>query len=152
MTGDQLFSSNEQIPSAMSTYIQGSEISDDDLCQSVRSFNSQQHKAYNKVLSWCRNKIKNMGTLKPLQLPPIHLLITGGAGAGKSHLIKAIYHTVTKNCRDAVINFELPTVLIMAPTGVAVINMSGTTVHSALGIPRESGIKLTAMSDHKRTQ
>lgn len=88
------------------------------------------------MLSWCRNKIKNMGTLKPLQLPPIRLFITGGAGAGKSHLIKAIYHTVTKNCRDAVINFELPTVLIMAPTGVAVINMSGTTVHSALGIPR----------------
>ena len=31
MTGDQLFSSNEQIPRAMSTYIQVSEICDDDL-------------------------------------------------------------------------------------------------------------------------
>ena len=31
MSGDQLFSSNEQIPRAMSTYIQVSEICDDDL-------------------------------------------------------------------------------------------------------------------------
>ena len=152
MSGDQLSSSNEQIPRAMSTYIQVSEISDDDLRQSVRSLNSHQRKAYNIVLSWCRNKIKNMGTLKPVQLPPIHLFIAGGAGAGKPHLIKAIYHTVTKNCKHAVINSELPTVLLMAPTGVAAINICGTTVHSALGIPRDSGIKLTPMLDHKRTQ
>ena len=135
MTGDQLFSSNEQIPRAMSTYIQVSEISDDDLRQSVRSLNSQQRKPYNIELSWCRNKVKNMGTLKPVQLSPIHLFIAGGAGAGKSHLIKAIYHTVTKNCEHAVINSKLPTVLLMAPTGVATINISETTVHSALGIP-----------------
>lgn len=152
MTGNQLFSSNEQIPRAMSTYIQVSEISDDDLRQSVRSLNSQQRKPYNIVLSWCRNKVKNMGTLKPVQLSPIHLFIAGGAGTGKSHLIKAIYHTVTKNCEHAVINSKLPTVLLMAPTGVATINISETTVHSALGIPTESGIKITPMSDHKRTQ
>lgn len=56
MTGDQLFSSNEQIPSAMSTYIQVSEISDDDLRQSVRSLNSQQRKAYRIVLSCVETK------------------------------------------------------------------------------------------------
>ena len=106
MTGDQLFSSNEQIPRAMSTYIQVSEISADDLCQSLRSLNSQQRKAYNIVLSWRRNKIKNMGTLKPVQLPPMHLFIAGGAGAAKSHLIKAIYNNVTNNCKHAVINYK----------------------------------------------
>jgi DNA replication protein DnaC len=63
----------------------------------------------------------------------------GGGGAGKSHLIKAIYHTVTKTFRHAPMNPELPSVLLMAPTGVAAININGTTVNTALAIPRECG-------------
>lgn len=30
----------------------------------------------------------------------------------------------------------------MAPTGIAAINISGTTIHSALAIPKESGERL----------
>ena len=37
-------------------------MSDDDLRQSVRSLNTQQRKAYDIVLTWCRNKIKNMNS------------------------------------------------------------------------------------------
>ena len=40
----------------------------------------------------------------------------------------------------------------MAPTGIAAINISGTTIHSALAIPKESGERLPQMSDQKRTQ
>ena len=40
----------------------------------------------------------------------------------------------------------------MAPTGVAAINIDGTTVRTALVIPRESGDKIPPMSDQKRTQ
>ena len=154
MSGDQLAPSKQQstCTSAISSYNQVLEISDDDLRNSVRSLNSQQRKAYNLALTWCRNKIKNTNSLKPVQVPPVHLFITGGGGAGKSHLIKAIYHTVTKSFRYTSMNPELPTVLLMAPTGVAAINISGTTIHTALAIPRESGVNLTSMSDQKRTQ
>ena len=48
-------------------------------------------------------------------------------------------------------NPEKPAVLLMAPTGVAAININGTTIHSALAIPKESGDNLPSMSDHKRT-
>lgn len=40
----------------------------------------------------------------------------------------------------------------MAPTGVAAININGTTIHTALAIPKEAGDNLPPMSDQKRTQ
>lgn len=49
--------SNERAPGgAITSYNQPLDISDDDLC--VRSLNTQQRHAYDKVLSWCRNKVK----------------------------------------------------------------------------------------------
>jgi len=158
---------NEQLPSELSSstdsnqqhastgltlHNQPNEISDDTLREFVRSLNTKQRQAYNIVLSWCRNKIKNMNSLKPQQVDPIYLFVTGGAGAGKSHLIKTIYHTAIKNFRSGSTNPELPTVLLMAPTGVAAININGTTVNTALSIPKETSDTLPLMSDQKRTQ
>ena len=93
-----------------------------------------------------------MNSLKPEELEPIYLFITGGAGAGKSHLIKTIYHTVTKTLNHAPMHPELPTVLLMAPTGVAGINIDGTTINTALAIPAHTGDNVPAMSDQKKTQ
>lgn len=93
-----------------------------------------------------------MNSLKPEEVKPINLFITGGAGAGKSHLIETIYHTVTKTFRHAPMNPELPTVLLMAPTGVAAINIDGTTINTALAIPVLTGDNVPPMSDQKRTE
>ena len=62
--------------------------------------------------------------MKPEKLDPINLFVTGGAGAGKSHLMKAIYHAVVETFRYGTINPERPTVAVMAPTGVAAININ----------------------------
>ncbi len=40
----------------------------------------------------------------------------------------------------------------MAPTGVAAINIDGATVNTGLGIPKETGDNLPAMSDQRKTQ
>ena len=40
----------------------------------------------------------------------------------------------------------------MAPTGVSAINIGGTTVNTALAIPKEAGDNLPAISDQKKTQ
>ena len=96
--------------------------------------------------------MKNMNSQKPEEVKPINLFITGGAGAGKSHLIHTIYHTVKKTFRHSPMNPELPTVLLMAPTGVAAINIDGTTINTALAIPKETGDNLPALSDKKKTQ
>ena len=157
---------NEQLPSHLASSSQSDqhatqgitmhnqplEISDDKLREAVRSLNNRQRYAYDIVLSWCRNKMKNLNCVNPNEVKPIHLFITGGAGAGKSHLIKTIYHTVSKTFKCAPVNPDKPTVLLMAPTGVAAINIDGTTINTSLAIPKETGDNVPAMSDQKRTQ
>lgn len=80
------------------------------------------------------------------------MFITGGGGAGKSHSIKTIYHTVVKPCRHAPMNPGKPTVLQAASNGVAAINIDGTIINTALAIPKSTGDVLPARSDQKRTQ
>jgi ATP-dependent exoDNAse (exonuclease V) alpha subunit len=106
----------------------------------TKKMQMQRH-AYDTFLTWCRNTIKNLNSLKP-----------GGGAAGKSHLIKTIYHTAVKTFRHPPINPELPTLLLMAPTGVAAINIGGTTINTALAIPKQTGDNLPAMLDQKKTQ
>ena len=55
-----------------------------------------------------------------------------------------MYHTVVKTCKSAPMNPEKPTVLLTAPTGVAAINIDGTT--------QNTGDVLPAKSDQKKTQ
>lgn len=93
-----------------------------------------------------------MNSFKPVVVQPVYIFLTGGGGAGKSHLIKTIYHTAVKTFRHPPINPELPTVLLMAPTGVAAINIDAATVNTGLAVPKETGDNLPAMSDQKKTQ
>ena len=52
-----------------------------------------------------------------------HLYITGKAGTGKSTLLRYFRETTKKN------------VAVVAPTGIAAINVSGQTIHSLLRLP-----------------
>ena len=63
-----------------------------------------------------------MNSLQPNEIEPLNLFITDGAGTGKSHTIKAIFHTAVKSFRHAKLNPEMTTVLSVAPTGVAAVN------------------------------
>ena len=40
----------------------------------------------------------------------------------------------------------------MAPTGVAAVNIDGTTINTGLAIPKDVGDNLRPLSDQKRTQ
>lgn len=52
-----------------------------------------------------------------------HLFVTGRAGTGKSTLLRALQNTI-----DAEI-------VVVAPTGLAAVNVGGQTIHSFFGLP-----------------
>ena len=132
-------------------YNQPTAITDESLRESVRSLNEKQRFTYDFVLRWCRNMVKNINCLAKKKVEPLNIFITGGAGSGKSHLIRTIYHTAVNTFKYATVNPGLPKVLLMAPTGVAAVNVSGSTINSALAIPREVYGNLTPLSDQKKT-
>ena len=72
------------------------EVTNDDLRATVRSLDMRQRYAFKIILKWCRDKVKNMLYLQPFPVIPIYKFISGDAGAGKSHLLKALYQTALK--------------------------------------------------------
>ena len=133
----------------IATYNQPSAIRDEELRDAVRSLNEKQCIAYDVMLSLCRNSIKSVNCLTKEIIEPIHIFVTGGGGCGKSHLIKTIYHTAVNTFKHSAVNPSLPTVLLMAPTGVAAVNISGTTINTALAIPKHTN--LPPLPDQKKT-
>ena len=61
--------------------------------------------------------------------------MTGGGGSRKSDLMQTMYQTIVKTYSDSPTNPEKPTALLAASTGVAPINIDGTTMNTALAIP-----------------
>ena len=137
----------------IATYNQPSAITDEELRDAVRSLNVKQRIMYDIVLSWCRNSIKSVNCLTKETVEPIHIFVTGGGGGGggKSHLIRTIYHTAVNMFKYRAVNPSLPTVLLMAPTGLAAVNISGTTINTGLAIPKHAGINLPPLPDQKKT-
>ena len=114
-------SQNIPIPS-LTTVPQPQEIGQDDLHKMIRSLNTKQRIAFETILKWCRQNIHSQPSTPPCDnSKPPQLFITGGAGAGKSHLIKTIYQTSCKIFKEGNESPEKPSVLLLAPTGVSAI-------------------------------
>ena len=60
-------------PGVITSYNRPTDISDDILRQTVRSLNIEQRHAYDTFLSWCRDTMKNMNSLKPVEIEPLYL-------------------------------------------------------------------------------
>ena len=86
------------------------------------------------AVRWARNYVKNRSSKIQHEVEPVHLFITGRGGCGKSHLLRTIYQAVTKTLIYNGGDPDKPRVLLLAPTGVAAVNIDGTTIHSGLGI------------------
>ena len=99
----------------------------------VLSLNDKQSDVHSHILDWCTKMILTHQIEKP---PPFHIFLTGGAGVGKSHLVRAIVQTAT---RIFTRNNQIDSrhVLVCGPTGTAAYNVAGYTLHSALLIPIE---------------
>ncbi|CAF1381764.1 unnamed protein product [Rotaria magnacalcarata] len=99
----------------------------------LESMNHEQQEIFYYVREWCMKRLHNP------DVEPLRLFITGGAGTGKSHLLKCLHYEATrifsrKKQLDPDENINEIHTLITAFTGAAAVNVGGLTIHSAFGI------------------
>ena len=116
--------------------------------ESIRSLNVKQKQIFHVIHKWARNYVKNLSSKHVKYIKSSHIFLTGGAGVGKSHRIKTIFISISKLLPFKGGDPEKPRILILAPTGVAAINIYGTTIHTSLGI--NVGYKLYPLNDRQR--
>ena len=105
------------------------ELNDDDFRDLVQKLNLKQKEFFYHVLHWMKTK-----------KDPFYNFLSGGAGVGKSVLLKALYQALVKYfSHKAGENPDEVKVLICAPTGKAAFNVGGSTIHSVFNIPAEQG-------------
>ena len=89
--------------------------------------------------------MKDLSSKTIKNIKSFHTFLTEGDGVGKSYLIKTIYMSISKVLMYKGGHPEKPRIFLLAPTGVAAINIDGTTIHTALGIT--IGSKLYSLND-----
>ena len=82
---------------------------------------------------------------------PFYYFLTGGAGTGKSVLIKSVFQTLTRWYNRGGGNPDQVKVLLLGPTGKSAFNIRGTTIHSALRIYNQNGQLKKLSPDIKNT-
>ena len=113
--------------------------------ENIRSLNVKQRQVFDVIQKWARDYVENLSSKHVTYIKPFHIFLTGGAGVGESHLIKTIFMSLSKLLSFKGGDPEKPRILILAPTGVAAVNIDGTKIHTALGI--NVGHKLYPLND-----
>ena len=94
---------------------------DDEYLQLLRSLNLRQREFFNHIVHWIKSKDE-----------PVYAFLTGGAGVGKSVVIRALYQCLYRlwNLKDGE-NPDDKRILLCAYMGFAAFNISGQTISSA---------------------
>ena len=94
---------------------------DDEYLQLLRSLNLRQREFFNHIVHWIKSKDE-----------PVYAFLTGGAGVGKSVVIRALYQCLHRlwNLKDGE-NPDDKRILLCAYMGFAAFNISGQTISSA---------------------
>ena len=107
------------------------ELQDQDYRQLVQTLNKKQKEFFYHILHLIKTSDK-----------PFYYFLSGGAGVGKSHLVKSLYQAALKYYNSkAGENFNDVKILLLAPTGQAAFGIKGNTVHSTLAIPASQSLK-----------
>lgn len=92
----------------------------------LQSLNETQKEIFYHVREWCLKKIA--------EIDPLHIFVTGGAGTGKSHLIKAIHYEAERLFRKTLSSPDCVSVVLTAFTGTAAFNIGGNTIHKVFSL------------------
>uniref|UniRef100_A0A8C4F0Z1 ATP-dependent DNA helicase n=1 Tax=Dicentrarchus labrax TaxID=13489 RepID=A0A8C4F0Z1_DICLA len=115
--------------------IDAPKLSPDFVRKQYQSLNETHASVFYTVHEWC---LKRVWGHNPEQF---FYFVSGGAGCGKSHVIKCIYEEATKVLHQLPRfpdqgDMSTPAVQLTAFTGTAVFNVSGKTLHAILKLPR----------------
>ena len=91
--------------------------------------------------------MKVLGCETHWNIESFYIFITGWDGAGNCHLIKTDHMALIKVVMYKVGDPERRRILLLAPNGVAAINISRTSIHSGLRI--NVGSKLYPLRDRQ---
>ena len=116
-------------------------VSQSDYLELLSKLNHGQRKLFTHIM--------NMLFMKPDET--IRIFVTGGAGVGKSLLIKTLYQAMHRlMCSSEGQNPEHCRIIVCAFTGLAAYNVKGSTLHSAFGIEPNKKLSYKPLSDEKR--
>ncbi|XP_062598312.1 uncharacterized protein LOC134259730, partial [Saccostrea cucullata] len=110
--------------------VQQSVSSTDEAISVLRNLNEMQRKIFYFVRDWCSAKVIGENC------EPFHLFVTGGAGTGKSHLIKAIHYESSRLLSKLMSEPQRVPVLLSAFTGTAAFNIGGNTLHHLFALTK----------------
>nr|XP_039248807.1 ATP-dependent DNA helicase PIF1-like [Styela clava] len=125
------------------TFVKNVFISKEEALPILRSLNEMQTEVFYAIRQWC---VKKANGKNP---DSFHLFISGGAGTGKSHLVKAIYYETSKVLANRAEVISQIRVLLTASTGVAAYNIKATTIHSTFSIPVQATIPYRPLAEEK---
>ena len=112
-------------------------IEDDDYYKLIRSLNNKQREFFLHVLTWIKRKCD-----------PLYLFLTGGAGVGKSVVVKALFQALHRHlCSTEGEDPDDIRILLCAPTGKAAYNINGLTIHNAFQIQPNKGLNQSLSCD-----
>ena len=106
---------------------------DEILAENIRLLDPDQRLAFDQILKFGRDFVKTTKRNNPHPTPPL-LLVHGGAGTGKSHLINVMSQAFEKTLRKAGDDPNNPYILRAAHTGSAAKLISGQTLSSTFHI------------------
>ena len=109
-------------------------ISDEELNERINSLNQKQREIFDVVYTWGKTYVQYSKLDRGSDVQPLCIFLTGNGGCGKSFLVKCLYEALNKVLSYNGDNSKTK-VMLLAPTGVAAININGTTIHTGLGIP-----------------
>ena len=110
-------------------------IPDEEMNFKIRMLNKKQRDVFDINHNWQKRSVKNLSSISRSATEPLCIFLMGNAGCGKSFLTNILCQSLTKTFTYTNSELEKPKVLLLAPTGVAAINIYGTSIYSAPHIP-----------------
>ncbi|VDI36706.1 Hypothetical predicted protein [Mytilus galloprovincialis] len=107
----------------------------------MQQLNKEQNNVFYGIRQWC------LDTVNGKNPEPFRVFINGGAGTGKSHLIKCLHYEITKILSPHSANPDDTVVLLTAPTATAAFNIGGTTLHQAFSLSKSLPLPYVYLRD-----